>query len=460
MLVEEEQLETVKDDDSARANDLPVPSRRGLMTVIGVVCLLLIVLLAVGIIPRLRRKSELSAVAAERNDETAAVNIITPRRAAASTDIVLPGNVEAEQETVIYARTSGYVRRWLVDIGDRVAANQTLAEIDAPEVDQQLAQAREEFASAEGQLQQARADLERLRANLEQGRAALGQTRTNMELSRVTLKRSQTLLTEGVVPQQETDERRAEYDVRSADVAAAQAAINARQADINAGQSTIGARRATVQALAANVKRLSELQSFKHITAPYAGVITARNIDTGSLISAGTAAANSNPLFRLARVDALRIKVNVPQTYVASIHRGLSAEVSVRELPQQTFRGNVYRTTNALDPASRTLLAEVQLPNDKGQLLPGMYAEVKLAAGRAVAPLLIPASALVVGREGVRVAVVSPDEAIIFHKVDVGRDYGAEVEVVSGLGDDESLVTNPTDALQEGQRVKAIGQKQ
>jgi membrane fusion protein, multidrug efflux system len=246
--------------------------------------------------------------------------------------------------------------------------------------------------------------------------------------------------------------------VRKADVESAHANVQLRQANVRAMQASIDARRSGLQARQANTQRVAELLSFRRVIAPFSGVITARNIDVGSLIQSGEAAGNTNSgggLFRIARNEVIRVFVNVPQTHAASIRTGLKADIQVRELPQQAFTGEVVHTANALDPATRTLLAEVQVPNPSLQLLPGMYAQVKFALPPATRAMVIPASALIVRADGQFVAVIREGKAH-FQKVEVGRDSGQDIEIVSGLSGDESVVITPSDALTEGGAVKAI----
>ena len=313
----------------------------------------------------------------------------------------MPGSTQAIQETAIYARTNGYVRKWNVDIGAKVEAGQLLAEIETPEVDQELNQAR----------------------------ANVAQAIANSDLARATLTRWQQLVAQKVVSSQEFDEKKSAADARAADLKVAQA----------------------------NVKRLEELQGFEKIVAPFTGIVTARNIDNGNLVTSGSA-GQTTPLFRLAQTDTLRIYVTVPQTQSRSIAPGQSATVSVREIPDKTFNAKVVRTSGALDPASRTLLTELQLPNGDGQLFPGMYAEVKFALPQDGRTLLIPGNAVMIRSDGPQVLVVDAKQTIRARAVKLGRDLGDKVEIVSGLNPAESLVANPTDALQDGAEVKVQAQ--
>lgn len=391
----------------ALADELRPPSRARLSLMMLGAGVVLMGLLTVGTVPRLQQQAQLADTVSVAHASAPAVNVVTPRLAPTSTDLVLPGNIQAIEETGIYARTNGYLRRRLVDIGDRVQAGQLLAEIESPEVDQQSMQAR---------------------ANLQQARATLAQAQANRDFARVTADRWDELERRELVARQEADQQRSAFAVS--------------QANVNAAQ-------ATVDALEANVRQLAVLQSFQKVTAPFDGIITARHVDVGALITAGSSTTTPE-LLRIARINTLRIYVNVPQPVVPSIHPGQTAQVLIQEFPQPSLTGQVVRTANSLDPGSRTLLTEVQLSNRDAKLLPGMYAQVKFVVARANPPWLIPASTLVINSNGTQVASVGEDRQVHYQKVSIGRDYGTDVEIASGLTGAESLITNPTDDLLEG----------
>jgi RND family efflux transporter MFP subunit len=354
----------------------------------------LVALFLLGMFPRWRANAALTSSV---RDQRPTVSVISSQRPDGNANLVLPGSTQAIQETALYARTNGYVRKWNVDIGAKVEAGQLLAEIDTPEVDQELNQAR---------------------ANVSQAIA-------NADLARATRARWQHLVDQKVVSPQEFDEKKSAADARDADLKVAQA----------------------------NVKRLEELQGFQKIVAPFTGIVTARNIDNGNLVTSGSG-GQTTPLFRLAQTDTLRIYVSVPQTNARSIAPGQSATVSLREIPDTTFEAKVVRTAGALDPASRTLLTELQLPNADGQLFPGMYAEVKFALPQDGRTLLIPGNAVMIRSDGPKVLVVDAKQTIRARLVKLGRDLGDKVEIASGLNPAESLVANPTDALRDGTEVK------
>jgi RND family efflux transporter MFP subunit len=404
----------------------PGPSRAtrrfGLLGFVLVVVLM--AAFAAGYMPRRQRQSELRAEAAAAAQSNRRVHVVPVTRSAARSDVTLPGAIQAVNEISIYARADGFLKRRLADIGDRVRAGQLLAEIETPEIDQQI--------------RQARAALEQTRAAALRQRAALGQAQANLKLAAVTVKRWDTLVTRGVLSRQEGDQRQAEYDARRADVSAAEAAVKASDSDVDAA--------------AANVQRLLELQSFRRVTAPFAGIITARNVDTGTLISAG-GGSSARALFDLAQIDRLRIFINLPQPFASSVRPGQAADVVLQELPGRSFRGSVTRTASSLDERSHTLLTEVQVPNPQHELLPGMYAQVKLGVGRAVPPLVIPSDTLLVHPDGSFVLAVGQDGKVHPRRVALARDYGTTVEIASGLTGDERLIVNPTDDLKEGDTV-------
>jgi RND family efflux transporter MFP subunit len=403
-------------------------------------------LLAVGLIPRLQRQAELNANANEAKSNLLTVNTVAPHRAPAKAELALPGNIQAVQETTLYARVDGYLSKRLVDIGDRVEAGQLLAEIDSPEIDRELDQARANLAQTRSAYMQAR-------ANLEQARASAVQQQTNSNFNRVSAQRWNELQREGAVARQEYDEKQSAYDASKASVKAAQSVIGANQANVESSMANISASRA-------NVQRLEAMQSYKQITAPFSGVITARNVDSGALITAGSGGSNAVWLYKIAQPGTLRIFIDVPQTYIDSIRPGQSANILVREFPNRVFTGKVTRTSSALDAAAHTLRTEVQVSNSGLKLLPGMYAQVKFTLNRTMAPLVIPANAIVVRSEGTQVAVVGADQKVHFQKVAIGRDFGTEVEITSGLQGNEQLVVNPTDDVSQGVKVKAVPAKE
>jgi RND family efflux transporter MFP subunit len=394
---------------------------------IAVIALLITVLIVIaffaGYIPMQSRRSVVAAEARQAQEALPKVNVIRVERSSRQSGIILPGNIQPITEAPILARADGYVLRRLVDIGDRVKAGQKLAEIDAPELADQVSQA----SAAE---QQAEAALEQAKANVQQGK-------TDMELARVTAQRSANLVARGAVARQDDDQYQAQYQAKLAILQSLEKAVDVQRANIAAAKS--------------NLARLEQMQDYRVVTAPFDGVITLRNVDVGALVNAG-----NTMLFRIAQIATLRTYVNVPQSYANSIRPGESATLTVANLPGRRFIGNVERSANALDPASRTLLVEVHVPNADYALMPGMYAEVELAGVRTEPPLMIPGDAMIVRDDGAQTAVIGPGNVLHLQKIQVGRDYGDHIEVLAGLRQGDLIVTNPAEVAREGLKVDIV----
>jgi RND family efflux transporter MFP subunit len=401
------------------------PSAITLWSIFLAIIALIVFAFFAGYIPLQKRMEIIRSEAQqqEQEQELPRVEVIPVERGANNSELQLPGNIQAVTEAPILARADGYIARRLVDIGDQVRSGQPLAEIEAPELDQQTLQAR-------ATLQQAQASLEQALANLEQGKA-------NAELARITAQRWVDLSAKGLATRQENDQYKAQYAAQTANVQALEKAVAAARSNIAAAE--------------ANVKRLDELQSYRVVKAPFDGIITLRNVDVGALVNSG-----NTLLYRIAQTATLRIYVNVPQTYANVIRVGQTAQLTVSNLPGRSFTGTVARSSNALDPTSRTLLVEVQVPNRDGALLPGMYAQVDLRNRRQDAPLLIPDDALIVRADGTQVAVVRQDNTVHLQKIDIGRDYGDRMEVAGGLQEGARIVFNPGDSLREGEKVNPV----
>ncbi len=395
-------------------------------------------LLTMGILPRLNRQAGLqAAVKSESNPPF--VNVITAYRARADTHVVLPGSVVSLNQTTVYARSSGYLRRWLVDIGDRVQKGQLLAEIESPDLDQQLTQ-------AQAQLAQAQANLVQNRAIVAKGRSDLQLAHANLVLSYKEWQRWHELVQEGVVSQENADTKLASYKANLANVQSAQNTVNSDEANVSASQASVNSSRA-------NLHRYAVLQSFEQVKAPFTGVITARNVDEGALITAGSGNTNTS-IYTITDYKTLEVNVNVPQPDAPSVELGQTARIRVQALPQTVFIAKVYRTTNAIDPSSRTMLTQLLVKNSSGALRPGMYATVKFDITRANRALMLPDSAVVFNSGGTQVATVTKDQTVHYQKVQLGPDNGTQVEITSGLSPNESLINNPTVDLVEGTRVQ------
>jgi RND family efflux transporter MFP subunit len=378
------------------------PEKSPLFLVLIIVAIVLVVF---GGITLMQRRSQFHALAKET--ETASiptVSVTHPTVEESGEDLVLPGTMQAYIETPIYARTNGYLKKWYFDIGSRVPKGALLAEIDAPEVDQQLSQAKADLNTAQA----------------------------NTALSQTTSARYSDLLKTDSVSKQEVDNT-------SGDLAA---------------------KRATQSSAEANVRRLEDLESFKRIYAPFSGVITRRNVDTGNLINAGNGGV-AQQLFFLAQIDPIRVYVNVPELYAPSMHSGLGAYLVLTQFPGRKFEGKVVRTANAIDPASRTLLTEVDVPNKSGELLPGGYSEVHLEVKVTGSRLQVPVNALLFRAEGLRAISIDADHKTHLRPLQIGRDYGTTLEVIQGLDASDWIVVNPADSLDDGQQVnvKELPQK-
>src|SRR5579883_426327 len=391
---------------------LPHKAWRPSATAIWAIFLFLVVLAAIAFLagyrPLVERQKLITAEARETQQALPRAEVVEVRRSRDRSVIELPGNIEAITEAPILARADGYLARRMVDIGDHVRAGQLLAAIEAPELDDQLRQAR-------AALEQAQAAVDQASANYQRGQA-------DEDLARVTAVRWAALLARGAVSKQENDRYQSEY--RSA------------SATTKSLEKALAVARGNVAAAEANVARLNTLQGYREVKAPFDGVITL--------------------LFRIAQISTLRTYLNVPQAEASDVHAGQPARLTVSNLPGRQFAGTVARTANALDPASRTLLVEVRVPNPDGALLPGMYARVDLSDARANAPLRIPSDALIVRAEGTEVAVVNAGGTVHLQKIEVGRDYGDSIDVTGGLAEGQTIIANPGDVIQEGVKVQPV----
>ncbi|MBZ5593134.1 MAG: efflux RND transporter periplasmic adaptor subunit [Acidobacteriia bacterium] len=399
------------------------PSNATIWSIVFLTAVLLVVAFLAGYIPLQKRRALIVAEAQQQGEALPRVEVVEVGRSSRSSEMELPGNIQAITEAPILARADGYLQRRMADIGDRVHSGQPLAEIEAPELD--------------AQVQQAKANLQQAQAALDEALANYGQGKSTAELARVTAERWGRLVARGVVSKQENDQYQAQYQ--------------AQAANLQALEKAIAAQRSTVSAAEANLARLEKLQSYLVVKAPFDGVITLRNVDAGVLVNAG-----NTLLFRIAQTATLRTYVNVPQANAGSIRPGQTAHLSVSNLPGREFTGAVARTANALDPNSRTLLVEVHVPNADGALLPGMYARVDLSSTRTNPPTLIPSEALIVRADGARVAMVRSDHTVHLQPIQIGRDYGDRIEVSGGLKEGDIIIPNPGDAAREGLKIDPV----
>jgi membrane fusion protein, multidrug efflux system len=376
----------------------PGSSRRlGIFGVLAAIALIVVVVIGI------RSRQEASAKLRQWTDDQAVptVAVALPDAKVSNPTLDLPGRLEAYSRAPIFARVSGYLKNWNADIGARVKAGQVIAEIEAPDLDQQLLQARADLASQEA----------------------------SAKLSDATLTRRKSLIASNFVSMQEIDERTAD--------------LSNKLASVKAGQ--------------ANVERLEALAGYKKITVPFDGVVTARDTDVGALINAG---GGSGPaMFVVSDISKLRVYVNVPQTYVPSIKIGAKAVISLPEYPNRTFLATVEASSQSVDVASGTTRMQLGLDNTKGELMPGGYTNVKLSLQRDSVPLNIPASALIFNQNGLRVATVGPDDKVLFKTVTISRDLGRTIELASGLSPEDRVITAPPDGLSDGDPVRVSGGK-
>jgi RND family efflux transporter MFP subunit len=371
-------------------------SKRGALWLI-IALLIVAAIVIAGILPRRRARAALK----DRTNDLAipTVSVVHPKLGAPLSEITLPGNIQAFTDSPIYARTNGYLKKWYVDIGARVTAGQLLADIETPEVDQELDQARADLNTAQA----------------------------NYNLSQITSARYQDLLKTDSVSKQDVDNANGDFQAKKAMVSSAQY----------------------------NVKRLEELQAFEKIYAPFEGVITARNTDVGHLINSGNGGP-ATELFHIAAVRTMRVYINLPQQYSQAAIPGITADLTLQEFPGRRFQGKLVRTSDAIDVATRTLLVEVDVDNPHGEILPGAYTEVHLKIPSGVPALIVPVSALIFHSDGLQVGTVQNGNRAALTSITLGRDMGSEVEVVSGLTATDSVIANPPDSLISGETVRVV----
>jgi RND family efflux transporter MFP subunit len=395
--------ERTKDSDPIAATQA-APRRRsaGRSAAILLIAVVVVGLLVLsGVVPRLRSRK---ALAAETNELAApTVLVIQPKQGAPSQEILLPGNIQAFVDAPIYARTNGYLKRWYFDIGAHVKQGQLLAEIESPEVDQQLSQAQ----------------------------ADLGTVTANLHLSQITANRYADLIQQDAVSQQDTDN----------------------------AVSDLASRNTAVKSAQANVDRLKQLVSFEKVYAPFDGVVTVRNTDIGQLIDSGAVGGQARSLFQIAAINELRVFISVPQIYSQAATPGLTADLTFAEFPGRRFHGKLVRTSRSIDPTARTLNVEVDVDNSKGELLPGAYTEVHLKLKEDIPTMTIPVSALLFRKEGLRVAVAKSDDTAELEPVTLGRDFGDFAEITTGLTGQERIIANPPDSIIDGERLNIQAEK-
>jgi RND family efflux transporter MFP subunit len=405
---------TMPEHDHDKRDDLgfalPEPARVSPTRLLAIGAGLAVVVVAaflIGWMPKHRAQKDLAAETHAAAAEAPRVQVVTAKVNSSDKSLGLPGSIQPLEETVVYPRASGYVKKWYVDIGDKVKEGDLLADIDTPELDQQLIQARAELARAE---------------------AGLVQSQANADYSKTNLQRYEQLAPAGVASQQELDKEKAQSKVDDANMVVAKANVDSNKAAIG---------------------RLMELKSFARVTAPFAGTITLRSVDRGALVSAG----NGTPLFKISNTDPVRVIVQVPQDVAPSVRADVPAKVMVREYAGRTFDGRVARSAGALDPSTRTMTTEVRVPNPKGELFAGMYAQVELTLPSPHKVYEVPATALLNDAKGLRLAIVTPESKIHLVPVVVERDNGATIDLASGIDGTERIVKLGSPDLVEGAKV-------
>ena len=393
MIVQEPRTEVTSMSTSPEAQKKPGTAWRGLLILVLVAAVMLGVAIFTGLTARARANSALQH--RTLSDAIPTVAVVHPQVTSGAEEVVLPGNMQAFIDTPIWARSSGYLKAWYVDIGAHVKQGQLLAEIEAPETDQQLQQAKEDLNTAQA----------------------------NLKLSQITAERYTNLFKTDSVAKQDVD---------------------------NAVQDS-AAKAATVKSVQANVSRLQQMVNYERVYAPFDGVITARNIDVGALVDADTNSAGKE-LFHLASTNTLRVYVSVPEAYSRSAKPGVNAFITLNEFPGRQFKGAIVRNADAIDMNSRTLLVEVDVRNASGELLPGSYVSVHFKLPSKIEAVTIPANALLFRSEGLRVAIVRNGRTLL-QPVVLGRDFGDTVEVVSGITRNDPVIVNPSDSIVSGQQV-------
>ena len=371
-------------------------SNNGVKLTATIAAIVAVAVVGLGIVSRVHSKNELTTWTQQQ--ALRSVTVIHPAAADTNNVLTLPANLEAFNSAAIYARTTGYVQKWLVDIGDTVRSGQLLAILDAPEVEQQLVAAR--------------ADLQTALAN--------------EQLSKATADRWKGLVEQGLVSKQENDEK----------------------------QGDLAAKSAVSNAARANVAQLQAMKDFTHLTAPFDGVVTSRSAQIGALVNAGSSAAT--PLFTIADVSHMRAYVRVPQVYSTQLHDGVTVQLELPEFPGRTFPATVTRSAGAIDPASGTLLVELQAANSEHALKPGAYAQADLQLNGVNNVVTLPASAIITGKNGTQVALVGADNKAVLREVTLGRDHGKVIDVIAGLKASDAVIDSPPDSLQNGDPVQPL----
>jgi RND family efflux transporter MFP subunit len=411
--------------------------------------------LGTGAFFRLQNPSESAEVPSHSQAQVREVNVTMPKRASGG-EITLPATIQAYQATDLFARANGFLKAWHFDIGAPVKMGQVLAEIETPELEQELAQYIALLKQGQAEHQQAIAELEEAKSDVVLAEANVVKAKANVDFAVSQAKRYETLVNSQTVAREEYETAVRERDARNADLQSTKAELARRKANLTTRQAIIESREAIVGNREANVQRLRELTGFQKVVAPFDGIVTRRTAEVGMLVNAGSN-SGTHPLFSVAQVDILRVQAAVPQSSAMGMKPGDQAHVTIPEKPGQLLAAKVARTAGAVDPTSRSLLVEVELPNPDTLLLPGVYAQIRFQSRQEQASWVVQAKALLMHSNGPHVVIVTSDGTLRIQKVALGRDFGAAVEVLVGLSGGEQLVVNPSDDLRDGQAVQVIG---
>jgi HlyD family secretion protein len=430
-------------------------TRRAASTLVLAVGALFVGLLTTGLTLHHREAAALTHEAATARAQHPTVNVVTVHRSTAGTDLTLPGIALGFYAAEISARASGYVGKLPVDIGSALKTGELLAQIDAPDLDQQVLQAEADVLQAKAAVEQARANVTQAEANLALARTEVPLAQASHQFQVFELSRIKGISDVDSAAAFEVAQAQRDFDVTNAQVSEAEATVVSREASLAVFRAAVQTSQASLSAMEANLGRLKELQGFERVTAPYDGVVTRRNIDLGTLVTAG----NSSPgtlMFNFAMIDVLKVQLDIPQAYAPSIVDGLGVTTRVREYPSRTFSGTVTRSASALDPATRTLRTQIDIPNKDHTLLPGMYLSVTLHVQRSEPAVRVPASALITRAEGTMVAVISADGRLSYRKIEIARDLGDHLAVTAGIEDGETVAVNLGADYLEGTKVSPL----
>jgi RND family efflux transporter MFP subunit len=429
-------------------------SNRGKTWIVLLILAVIIgILLVVGIMPKLQDMNVLSVKEKEAKEAVPMVRTATVKAAPFEESAVLPGNIGAMQYATIYARVDGYLKGRLVDIGDHVKTGQLLAEIDTPTIDEEISQAAADLAQAKAQLVAARANLKEAGAVSNTAAAQVRKAKADQSYAAVTADRWVNMASLGAVSLQARDERNRALGAQDAALDAATSQKQAADEAVAAAASQVNVALAGVGAKQASLNKFKAQQNFKYVRAPFDGVVTERKVDPGALITAGSQ-SQSQELYQVAKLDTLRIYVNVPQGLSRYLEPGQKAELSVSSFPERTFTGVITNVSGALDPQTRTRQTEIKVDNIDHALLPGMYSQVKLTAHRPDSWVQVPSNA-VIPRDNELEVVLVKDGKAHFQKVVLGRDFGDQLEIKAGLAQGDKVVVSPPDDLREGDAVQS-----